>query len=202
MDPRGAWGALSRHWQQRFVRDGQTASVHWTPPPSRITLGNLTPQGTLLRHRHAARALTLWIVLAWSWGCSSYQRTAPSALLPGGQKVSVTLRQPRRMMEQSGANSSANVAGVIGRLERVSGDTLYVSVDGGWTDGGRPVRLAPAATPLAIAVADTEKIDAYRYSGRLTTLAVVGGLVLTWVIVMASACIMCSSGDSGGSTWY
>ena len=152
-----------------------------------------------MRHRHSARALTLWIILAWSWGCSSYQRTAPSALLPGTQKVSVILRQPRAMAGQNGSAGNVTVTGVYGPLERVSGDTLFVRVDGGFDERRRPVRLAKAEAPLAIAVADTEQINAYRFNTRLSIVAAVGGLAMAWALIMATSCVMCGFGDGGPS---
>ena len=139
-----------------------------------------------MRYRHSARALTLWIGLALSAGCASYRTTSPSALDPGRQKIAVTLRQPRVVAEGNAAGSGAPVTRVVGWLERVSGDTLFVRVTAGSTDGGRPVTIATRNAPLAIAVADVEKIEARRFRWALTALAIAGGLFVFVMIAIAS----------------
>ena len=104
-------------------------------------------------------------------------------------------------MPEHGSGIAVPVARVYGRLERVSGDTLFVRVAGGISERGRPMRLALADAPLAIMVSDTERVDVRRFSAGWTTVAVLGGLIAIWAIVMASACIMCGFGE-GGETPY
>jgi hypothetical protein len=111
----------------------------------------------------------------------------------------VTFRQPRTLPEREGSGSTVAVTTVYGPLERVSGDTLFVTVTGALDERRRPVRVGRSSAPLAIAVVDAERLDAYRFSPGRTVMAVVGGLVAAWAVVMASACIMCGGG--GGSSY-
>ena len=117
--------------------------------------------------------MALCILLALSAGCSTYQRTAPSELRPGIQKVAVRFRE-MRAMEARDSGSILRVAGVYGEVERMNADTLFIRVGSGFDERGRSIRLARANVPMAIAIADTQKIEVSRFSAGRTLLILVG----------------------------
>ena len=153
-----------------------------------------------MRNRRPLTAVTLWVLFAWSSACSSYQRTPTSALKPGKQSVGVTFPEPRTVDVRLRNDSvgTATVARLYGKLERVSGDTLYVRPTNALDARGRQVPRLVANAPIAIAVTDAERIEAYRFSGGRSAAAVAGTLFVAFVLVAASACIMC---DFGGSSY-
>jgi len=80
----------------------------------------------------------------------------------------------------------------------VQGDTVFVRPAVGLHER-RQIRLAPGEAPLAFAVADTERLDAYRYSPGRTALLV----ATTFGVVLFAAltvCVMCDFG--GGDTYF
>lgn len=105
--------------------------------------------------------------------------------------MSVTFRESRTMA-RGDATGTVTLAGVYGRLERVSGDTLFVRLAGGLNERRQPVRLAASDTSIAIAVADAERIEAYRFSGWSTAMGVFAALAVAFVLLLASCGDFCS----------
>ena len=150
------------------------------------------------RQRRIARTAMLALCL-WNWGCRTYQPIAPAAVRPETGVV-VTFLAVRDWMVP-GTNGEAPKAVrskvLIGRLIRVAGDTVVVAPLK-LEDQRRRVILFPAnAPPVSLTPADGAHISAPRYSAGRTALFVVGMAIALWAAILASSCIMCSTGDGG-----
>jgi hypothetical protein len=138
----------------------------------------------------------LFLALATT-GCFSYRSVAP--VQPPAGAVRVTYASPRTVVVNRSSDVQVSISGstqVVGRVNRVSGDTLYVQVES--IRGRDGLWKARAVDGIAVVVQDPQTTVERRVFSRDKTL----GFILGGAAILTAIFIAIKSAGEGGEVVY